>query len=211
MGVDCARETERRGSRRPRLRPLARRASHRGASQTRTGRVRAMAREAGRALQEREGAPPLAAERNDAAHRAEPRAEPAGPPRQRAHRRGAARRLFDALGPRHGLGDDGAHSHGPSVRSARRNPRLFQCAADRQNARRSQWAPITRSRSCAISATARRSPSSPRRAAPTSNIDDWGEALWVLGEYLRKYDDPALLQDRDLSRAALRELHAISS
>jgi hypothetical protein len=24
-------------------------------------------------------------------------------------------------------------------------------------------------------------------------FDDWGEALWVLGEYLRKYDDPALL------------------
>jgi hypothetical protein len=30
----------------------------------------------------------------------------------------------------------------------------------------------------------------------TTNIefDDWGEALWVLGEYLRKYDDPALLK-----------------
>ena len=25
-------------------------------------------------------------------------------------------------------------------------------------------------------------------------FDNWGEALWVLGEYLRKYDDPALLQ-----------------
>ena len=24
--------------------------------------------------------------------------------------------------------------------------------------------------------------------------DDWGEVLWVLGEYLRKYDDPALLK-----------------
>ena len=24
-------------------------------------------------------------------------------------------------------------------------------------------------------------------------FDDWGEALWVLGEYLRRYDDPALL------------------
>jgi len=24
-------------------------------------------------------------------------------------------------------------------------------------------------------------------------FDDWGEALWVLGEYLRQYDDPALL------------------
>ena len=24
--------------------------------------------------------------------------------------------------------------------------------------------------------------------------DDWGEALWVLGEYLRNYDDPALLK-----------------
>lgn len=24
--------------------------------------------------------------------------------------------------------------------------------------------------------------------------DDWGEALWALGEYLRKYDDPALLK-----------------
>jgi len=24
--------------------------------------------------------------------------------------------------------------------------------------------------------------------------DNWGEALWVLGEYLRKYDDPALLK-----------------
>jgi glycosyl hydrolase family 15 len=30
----------------------------------------------------------------------------------------------------------------------------------------------------------------------TTNIefDDWGEALWVLGEYLSKYDDPALLK-----------------
>jgi GH15 family glucan-1,4-alpha-glucosidase len=26
-------------------------------------------------------------------------------------------------------------------------------------------------------------------------FDDWGEALWVLGEYLRKYDDPALLKE----------------
>lgn len=25
-------------------------------------------------------------------------------------------------------------------------------------------------------------------------FDDWGEALWVLGEYLRRYDDPALLE-----------------
>jgi hypothetical protein len=25
-------------------------------------------------------------------------------------------------------------------------------------------------------------------------FDDWGEALWVVGEYLRKYDDPALLR-----------------
>jgi GH15 family glucan-1,4-alpha-glucosidase len=25
-------------------------------------------------------------------------------------------------------------------------------------------------------------------------FDNWGEALWVLGEYLNKYDDPALLQ-----------------
>lgn len=25
-------------------------------------------------------------------------------------------------------------------------------------------------------------------------FDDWGEALWVLGEYLRKFDDPALLK-----------------
>jgi hypothetical protein len=25
-------------------------------------------------------------------------------------------------------------------------------------------------------------------------FDDWGEALWALGEYLRKYDDPALLK-----------------
>jgi GH15 family glucan-1,4-alpha-glucosidase len=25
-------------------------------------------------------------------------------------------------------------------------------------------------------------------------FDDWGEALWVLGEYLRKYNDPALLK-----------------
>ena len=27
-------------------------------------------------------------------------------------------------------------------------------------------------------------------------FDDWGEALWVLGEYLRKYDDAALLTTR---------------
>src|SRR5205085_4824538 len=24
--------------------------------------------------------------------------------------------------------------------------------------------------------------------------DDWGEALWALGEYLKRYDDPALLR-----------------
>ncbi|UWZ84219.1 glycoside hydrolase family 15 protein [Occallatibacter riparius] len=27
-------------------------------------------------------------------------------------------------------------------------------------------------------------------------FDDWGEALWVLGEYLRAYDEPGLLQER---------------
>jgi hypothetical protein len=27
-------------------------------------------------------------------------------------------------------------------------------------------------------------------------FDDWGEALWVLGEYLRIYDEPGLLQER---------------
>ena len=26
-------------------------------------------------------------------------------------------------------------------------------------------------------------------------FDDWGEALWVLGEYLKRYDDPALLKE----------------
>ena len=45
---------------------------------------------------------------------------------------------FDALGPRHGLGDGGARPHGPPGRGARRAPRLFQCAADRQNARRGE-------------------------------------------------------------------------
>jgi GH15 family glucan-1,4-alpha-glucosidase len=27
-------------------------------------------------------------------------------------------------------------------------------------------------------------------------FDDWGEALWALGEYLRSYDDPGLLKER---------------
>ena len=27
-------------------------------------------------------------------------------------------------------------------------------------------------------------------------FDNWGEVLWVLGEYLRRYDDPALLRER---------------
>jgi GH15 family glucan-1,4-alpha-glucosidase len=30
--------------------------------------------------------------------------------------------------------------------------------------------------------------------AANIEYDDWGEILWVLGEYLRKYDDPALLR-----------------
>jgi GH15 family glucan-1,4-alpha-glucosidase len=30
--------------------------------------------------------------------------------------------------------------------------------------------------------------------ATNIEFDDWGEALWALGEYLRKYDDPALLR-----------------
>ena len=30
--------------------------------------------------------------------------------------------------------------------------------------------------------------------ATNNEFDDWGEALWALGEYLRKYDDPSLLQ-----------------
>ena len=32
-----------------------------------------------------------------------------------------------------------------------------------------------------------------QEGATNIEFDDWGEALWVLGEYLRKYDDPALL------------------
>jgi len=32
--------------------------------------------------------------------------------------------------------------------------------------------------------------------AANIEFDDWGLALWALGEYLRKYDDPALLQVR---------------
>jgi hypothetical protein len=35
-------------------------------------------------------------------------------------------------------------------------------------------------------------------------FDDWGEALWVLGEYLRKYPDPALL-NAGTSRGSLYE------
>jgi hypothetical protein len=31
--------------------------------------------------------------------------------------------------------------------------------------------------------------------ATNIEFDDWGEALWVLGEYLRRYDDPALLRE----------------
>lgn len=30
--------------------------------------------------------------------------------------------------------------------------------------------------------------------ATNIEFDDWGEALWVLGEYMKKYDDPALLK-----------------
>lgn len=30
--------------------------------------------------------------------------------------------------------------------------------------------------------------------ATNIEFDDWGEALWALGEYVRKYDDPALLK-----------------
>ena len=81
-----------------------------------------------------QGAPPVAAKRNDAAHGAKPRAEPSGPIRQRADRRGPARSLFNALGPRHGVGDGGAGAHGPPGRGARGPPRLLQCPADRQNA-----------------------------------------------------------------------------
>lgn len=33
-----------------------------------------------------------------------------------------------------------------------------------------------------------------QEGATNIEFDDWGEVLWVLGEYLRKYDDPALLQ-----------------
>jgi GH15 family glucan-1,4-alpha-glucosidase len=33
-----------------------------------------------------------------------------------------------------------------------------------------------------------------QEGATNIEFDDWGEALWVLGEYLRKYDDPALLK-----------------
>ena len=36
-------------------------------------------------------------------------------------------------------------------------------------------------------------------------FDNWGEVLWALGEYLGKYDDPALLKGRHLSRPALRK------
>jgi GH15 family glucan-1,4-alpha-glucosidase len=33
-----------------------------------------------------------------------------------------------------------------------------------------------------------------QEGATNIEFDDWGEVLWVLGEYLRKYDDPALLK-----------------
>jgi GH15 family glucan-1,4-alpha-glucosidase len=33
-----------------------------------------------------------------------------------------------------------------------------------------------------------------QEGATNIEFDDWGEALWVLGEYLRRYDDPALLK-----------------
>jgi GH15 family glucan-1,4-alpha-glucosidase len=33
-----------------------------------------------------------------------------------------------------------------------------------------------------------------QEGATNIEFDDWGEALWALGEYLRKYDDPALLR-----------------
>ena len=33
-----------------------------------------------------------------------------------------------------------------------------------------------------------------QEGATNIEFDNWGEALWVLGEYLRKYDDPALLK-----------------
>lgn len=35
-----------------------------------------------------------------------------------------------------------------------------------------------------------------QEGATNIEYDDWGEALWALGEYLRKYDDPALLKAR---------------
>ncbi|WP_051531398.1 glycoside hydrolase family 15 protein [Sphingomonas sp. URHD0057] len=33
-----------------------------------------------------------------------------------------------------------------------------------------------------------------QEGATNIEYDDWGEVLWVLGEYLRRYDDPALLE-----------------
>ncbi|MGA2046923.1 MAG: glycoside hydrolase family 15 protein [Terracidiphilus sp.] len=35
-----------------------------------------------------------------------------------------------------------------------------------------------------------------KEGATNIEFDDWGLALWVLGEYLRKYDDPALLKTK---------------
>ena len=61
-----------------------------------------------------------------------------GPPRQRPHRRRSPRRLFHALGPRHGVGDGRARPHGPPRRGPRRAARLFQRPADRQDARPGQ-------------------------------------------------------------------------
>ena len=132
--------------------------------------VRAMAREAGSALREREGAPPVAAKRDDAAHRAEPRAEP----RRTATATGSSSRRCPTSIRRRGsatwLGRQSRLREwdiGP-----KRAPRfsLISTLSRPPKCEAKSTAPTTRSRSCAILETARKNLSSLRKAAPTSNM-----------------------------------------
>ena len=135
----------------------------------------------------------MAAERDDAAHGAKSRAQSSGPLRQWADRRGPARCLFDAVGPRHGVGDCRAGAHGPP-REARAallayfNARPTGKMREQVNGADYQISVVR------YFGDGAEEPFFTQEGSINIEFDNWGEALWVLGEYLRKYDDPALLK-----------------
>ena len=164
-----------------------------GSGKARDYRNGALARQTHCPFHRRKRTAPMASKRSHASHGAKPRAQPSRAVQQRLHRcRPAGCCVVHDMGARHGIRRIAFARMGHQQEARAAFWRYFN--ARPTGKMRSQTNGVDYQISVVrYFGDGSEEPFFTNEGAINIEFDDWGLALWVLGEYMRQYDDPTLL------------------